>query len=456
MDFANHQSTAPESHNGKARRRASLPTDGDASSPSAPGRSAQPELLKDLNRALVLGIARRVRVFSRADLARRSGLSKVTAAAIVDEFIQVGLLRDLGSGTSRGGRPPLLLEYVPESYMAIGVEFAHGEIVAALTDLDARILHQASRPVASTTSALVLATIADLTGDVLKSFPRERILGLGFASPGLVDVDSGVVKVAIDTRWSEVPAAQFLHERTALAVTVANRSKAAALAERWRVAEAGAKHLIYVFIGSGIAAGIVADDTPFLGATSSAGELGHVTVYPSGPVCECGNSGCLHVLAGEEAIARRARELARNAQAGRLIDYVNGDVRLITADTVIDAALAGDPLAIQVVEEAGVAVGIALANVVNLFNPDVIIIGGPTSRAGPILLNAIVREARRRALPLPVQHVRFALSTLGKTAGPIGAAILVLRQASNLIFRSGGRPVLPGVLEFQPGERVDW
>ena len=403
-----------------------------------PGGSAQPELLKDLNRALILGIVRQERVFSRAEVARRSGLSKVTTSVIVDELVRAGLLRELGCGQSSGGRPPQLLEYRPDARLAIGVQFAHREVVAVATDLDAVTVRQVSRPVLDSRAESVLAAVVDVTHDLLESLPCECVLGLGFAAPGQVDIGRGVVNLAIDVGWREVPAARILGERLGLPVMVANRSKTAALAERWCGDEAGAEHLIYVSIGSGIAAGVVHGDVLYLGATSSAGELGHVTVDPSGPLCECGNRGCLHVYAGEDAIVRRARELARNLARGPLAERIDGDVRSINADVLIDAALSGDPLAIQVIEEAGTFVGIALANVVNLFNPDVIIVGGSTSRAGTALLKSIDLEVRRRSLTVPGRHVTIALSRLGATAGAIGGAILVLREANRLIFHSGG------------------
>lgn len=399
-------------------------------------RSAQPELLKDLNRSLVLGIIRRERVFSRAQVARESGLSKVTTSSIVDELIQAGLVGELGSGQSSGGRPPQLLEFLPSSRLAIGVQFAHREIVAVATDLDAKVVREVSRPAADSSAECVVAAAADLVAELLSTLPREQVLGVGFASPGLVDVEHGIVNLAIDVGWRDVPVARILAARLDLPTMVANRSKTAALAERWCWATSDAEHLIYVSIGSGIAAGVVHGDTLYLGATSSAGELGHVTVDPAGPVCECGNRGCLHVYAGEEAIVRRARELARNLPQGPLAERIDGDIRSITADTVIDAALNQDPLAIQVIEEAGEYVGIALANVVNLFNPDVIVIGGPTSRVGATLLDRICQVVRRRALTVPSRHVTIAISRLGKTASAVGGAILVLREANRLIFRT--------------------
>jgi predicted NBD/HSP70 family sugar kinase len=402
------------------------------------GGPAQLGLLKDLNRASILAIVRETHEVTRAEVARRSGLSKATASLIVDDFIQAGLLRELGSGRSTGGRPPQMLEFIPNARTAVGAEFAHDTVTAVLTDFAGRILAQSQRSVTVQNAEHVLIQTADLVLELLRDVDRARVLGLGFASPGLVDVERGIVKEAIDVGWREVPAAQLLRDRLNLPVAVANRSKTAALAESWTATGVRGRHLIYAFLGSGIAAGIVHDERLFVGATSSAGELGHMTVDPAGPVCECGNSGCLHVFAGEEAIARRARELVRQRPGQSRIEQASRDSRHITADTVIDGALAGDALSLDILREVGTFVGIALANVVNLMNPDEIIIGGPTSRAGAALLEPIRAEIQRRALSIPARHVNVRLSTLGATAGAFGGAILVLQSATQWIFPGDG------------------
>src|SRR5579884_4287863 len=145
-----------------------------------PERSAQPELLKDLNRALVLGLAQKERVFSRAEIARRSGLSKVTTSAIVDELIQAGLLRELGTGPSNGGRPPQLVEYLPSSRLVIGVQYAHREVIAVVTDLDATPVLQVSRPVPNSSAESVLGAVVAIVNELLASLKRETVLGVGF------------------------------------------------------------------------------------------------------------------------------------------------------------------------------------------------------------------------------------------------------------------------------------
>jgi N-acetylglucosamine repressor len=408
---------------------------------TGPRRPAQLDLLKDLNRASILAIVRDNRPVSRPEIARRSGLSKGTATVIVDELLQAGLVREIGAGESTGGRRPQLVEFVPSARLAVGAEFAHGTVAVVVTDFDGRALRQTERSVPLSTPDEVLARTSEAVADVLRDVDVTRVLGLGFASPGLVDMERGVVTQAVDLSWRDVPAGQYLSEHLGLPVAVANRSKTAALAESWVATPPRPRHLVYVFVGSGLAAGLVHDDALFVGGSSSAGELGHVTVDPDGPVCECGNTGCLHVLAGEEAIVRRARELTRRVETSeRSGTVLSGDPHLITADRVIDAAIGGDELALGVIRDAGIAIGVALANVVNLLNPDEIIIGGPTSRVGMPLLEPIQQEIRRRALHTPASHVTVRLSTLGRWAGAIGGAILVLGNASRTLLGAREAP----------------
>lgn len=155
---------------------------------------------------------------------------------------------------------------------------------------------------------------------------------------------------------------------------------------------------------------------------------------PDGPLCGCGNRGCLQALASGPAIANRAREQLRHSPASLLIDLVDGQPERIQPETVFAAAEAGDPLALDVVNETAVYLGIAMANLINLFNPELVVLGGPVGQRGLILLNTVRAEAQRRAMAYPFSAARIVTSTLGSDAGAIGAAVLVLQRASELFF----------------------
>lgn len=397
--------------------------------------SAQPESLKDINRTRTLEIIQQSRVISRPQLAERTGLSRATIAHLADELLATGLVRQRGLGDSQGGRPPVLLEFNPSAAMALGARLRDHRWGLVLTDLDARVIKRLDVPLGNTAPETAIAALQAGIAEITAGIDRTRLLpAIGLGTPGLVDMRSGVVKTAVDVGWFEVPIADLAAEALGIPAYVANRSKVGALAELWWGRESNVQNLIYISIGTGIAAGIVIQGQLYTGANSSAGELGHVTVLPDGPLCACGNRGCLQVMAAGPAIANRARAQLRQAPDSRLLSMVDGHPEWIEAETVFAAAAQGDALSQQIVKEVATYLGIAIANLVNLFNPEVIILGGTVGQIGHVLLAPIQSEVQRRAMAYPLAAVHITTSNLGPDAGAIGAAVLVLQRASELLF----------------------
>jgi glucokinase len=273
--------------------------------------------------------------------------------------------------------------------------------------------------------------VAEITREI---DPTRLLPAIGLGTPGLVDMQAGLVKTAVDVGWFDVPIGAMAEASLGMPVYVANRSKVGALAELWAGRDQNLQSLIYISIGTGIAAGMVMQGQLYTGANSSAGELGHVTILPDGPLCGCGNRGCLQALASGPAIANRAREQLRHSSRSLLIDLVEGHPERIIPETVFVAAEAGDALACEVVDTTAVYLGIAIANLINLFNPERIVLGGPVGQRGQILLEPTRAEAQRRAMAYPLAAAQIVTSTLGPDAGAIGAAVLVLQRASELFF----------------------
>lgn len=398
-------------------------------------RIGQPELLKEINRARALDILIQTRVLSRPQLAERTGLSRATIAILVDELLQAGLVREHGLGDSGGGRPPLLMEFNPDAAFALGARMRDGAWGIVITNLDAQVIHHLDIAVPDHSPEAAIRTLGDGVQTIMARADAARILpAIGVGTPGLVDVYSGVITSAVDVGWFAVPIREMVEQALGMRTFVANRSKVGALAELWCGVHPGVKDIIYVSIGTGIAAGIVHDGQLYVGVNSSAGELGHVTILPDGPLCPCGNRGCLQQLASGPAIANRARERLRDPGASILRGLVGDHPEWVTPQTVFAAAEQGDPLALEIVTEAARYVGIAVANLVNLFNPQLVVIGGPVGQVGQVLMDPLRDEVRRRAMAYPLSAVEIVTSNLGAYAGAIGAAVLVLQQASELIF----------------------
>jgi glucokinase-like ROK family protein len=266
------------------------------------------------------------------------------------------------------------------------------------------------------------------------SIPILPAIGLG--TPGLVDIRDGQIKLAADIGWVDVPFRELVEEVLHLDTYIANRSKVGALAEYWYGTRKGVKDLIYVSIGTGVAAGIIHQGRLFIGANSSAGELGHLTILPDGPLCPCGNRGCLQQLVCEEAIANLARQRLRGSAGSLLQELTGHHPELISATQVFTAAEQGDAVALETIDEIASYIGIAFAGLINLFNPEVIFLGGPVGEASEILSDRVKEKIRHRAMAYPMSAVQIQRSSLGTDAGAIGASVLVLQRASELFFQT--------------------
>lgn len=382
------------------------------------------------SRSVIFNLLRDSPQTTRTELAARSGLSKPTVSEIVAALLKDGFLRETGKFSEGRGRSRILLELVPTARLVLGTHLGDGVCTAVLADLRARPLRTASRFVAGTDPGSALEAITTCV-DELRADAGTAILGVGVGVPGSVDPAGRRVTISVPYGWRDVPIADLLEERLGLPVLATNRAKAATLGELWRGGHPAVEHLFYVFVGRGIVAGIVANSALYVGAAGGAGELGHMTILPDGPLCGCGNHGCLHTLASESAIVRGFRARVRQHPGVALPNNLAGaDLGTISLQMLHEAARHGDPLVLETVREAGAYLGIALANVVNLINPSRIIIGGPVAGFGEPLFEAVRAEVHRRALWDSLSDLAIAPSSLGDDAGPIGAAALLLERVA--------------------------
>ena len=397
--------------------------------------AGRPELMKEINLARAFEALKVARILSRPELAQQIGLSRATIATLSEDLLRTGVAQEVGLGMSTGGRPPILLEFNPNAAFAMGACMRDRQWDIVATNLDGQVQARHEAQIGGGSPDDAVEALQTGIAVMVAQFGQERLLpAIGLGTPGLVDMTSGLIKSAVDMGWNDVPMRDMVERALGMRTLVANRSKVSALAELWYGSKSGVQNLIYISIGSGVAAGIVCDGQLYVGANSSAGELGHVTILPDGPRCPCGNRGCLQQLVSGPAIANRARERLREGGESLLSSLVGHRPEWITAQTVFEAAEQDDPLACEIVEEIAGYLGIAIANLVNLFNPEMIVLGGSVGQAGQILLEPLQEEVRRRAMAYPLSVVRIVKSSLGVEAGAIGAAVLVLRRTGELIF----------------------
>lgn len=307
----------------------------------------------------------------------------------------------------------------------IGVDLGGTQVRAIRCDQQGNILqHARMRTAMNGGPDAVIQQIVHLIGEVRGDLPEEAIAGVGIGTPGPVDAHSGMVFEAPNLpQWVNVPLRSMIAERTGLSVAVGNDANSAALGE-WLFGNGkGTDHFVYVTVSTGIGGGVIIDRSLLLGRKGIAGEVGHMVIQVGGPRCGCGNYGCWESLASGTALAARANEAVAAGESTSLATQIQpGNIK---ASDVAEAASAGDPFAIRLMEREGELIGIGLVNVLHLFSPERIALGGGVmqnaDRLFPPMWDAINRLAMK-----PYRDVEIGVATLGDRTGVLGAAALVL------------------------------
>jgi glucokinase len=317
------------------------------------------------------------------------------------------------------------------SSLIIGVDLGGTKISAGAVSLDgARTLGVRSIPTQSELGAegVVERIYSAIEGVILDTMneagaSRKDFIGIGVGAPGPLDRSKGLVVVAPNLGWRDFPLRDRVTSRFGLPCTLDNDANCATLGEFWCGAARGGNNVVGITIGTGIGGGLIIDGKLYHGSSDVAGEIGHTTIDVNGRHCNCGNYGCLEAYASGPAIATRAREaLQREDTASLLPSMVNAQLDRITAETVYDAAKKGDGLANEIVRDTARYLGAGIANLLNLINPDVVVIAGGVTRAGEALFAPLNTEVRRRAFTPAVKACRIVPAELPGTAGIVGAA----------------------------------
>lgn len=307
----------------------------------------------------------------------------------------------------------------------VGIDLGGTKMLAALVSAEGKIIKKREIPTRPEHGADdVIRRMKELVGELAGD--KEPIGGIGIATAGILDPTGGIVRSATNLGWQDVPVGPNLAERFGCRVTVENDANAAAYGEWVAGAGKGTEHFVYVTVSTGIGAGIISGGRLVTGVTHSAAELGHMTIDWRGPLCGCGNRGCLELYASGTAIARAAAEAVRRGEpsAAALGALVQGDASRVTAKHVATAAAQGDALALALAREAGEAMGAGLASIVHAANPQLVALGGGALGIGEPLLGPMREAFAARCIPSMAQEVRLALTALGGDAGVIGAALL--------------------------------
>jgi len=321
----------------------------------------------------------------------------------------------------------------------IGIDLGGTNIRAAVVDHIGEIIAYGHRQtLANEGPRAVIDRMIDAAREVMAKagLAQCQVAAVGVGSPGPLDIEAGVtLSPATLPGWDRVPIRQLIEEGLGIPTTLENDANAAALGEHCFGAGRGVDHMIYVTVSTGIGGGLILDGTLYHGATGMAGEIGHTTILADGPLCGCGNRGCLEALASGSAIARRAREIVTSGVPTRIANLANGNIDLITAKLVADAASEGDVEAEKILSEAMDYLGTGMASLVNLFNPELVVIGGGLAHIGERLFGPVRHIIKQRAFLAQAQAARVVPAELGDHAGVLGAS----EVASIALFHGMGK-----------------
>jgi glucokinase-like ROK family protein len=367
---------------------------------------------------------------SRTDLAEQMGLTRAAVTIIVNDLLANRVILEAESRAIPNGRPPVVLEINPKRGIVAAVDMGATHVSIALADFSGKIIDEISRAfdvkqgpqVCLEEVNRILHELVDRHG-----INFSQIMAAGVGVPGPVIKEAGsVASPPIMPGWDGYPIRKKLEEIWGCSVSLNNDAELGALGEWAYGAGRGEKNLAFIKVGSGIGAGLIINQQIYTGTTGSAGEIGHITIDENGPLCTCGNHGCLEAFAGGNAIALQAKKLV---ESGKRTLLSNIPKENITAQEVAESARHGDLPSQEIIMRAGTFIGIAIAGLVNLFNPGAVIIGGGVSQASDLLTTSIRRAVRERSLRASEQSVHITTAMLGGRSSLMGAIVQAISIA---------------------------
>jgi glucokinase-like ROK family protein len=393
---------------------------------------------------------------SRSDIAEELGLTRAGVTIIVNDLLDSGILLETNSRSTPSGRPPVVLELNPEYGLVAAIDMGASHLSVAVGDFSARIIQETEQPFRIDNGpekclkevTQVLQTTVEKCGIKIKD-----LSAVGVSVPGPVVTDAGMVMAPpIMPGWDRFPIRDTLEKLWKVSVTINNDADLGALGEWAYGAGRGEKNLAFIKVGSGIGAGLIVDQQIYVGSTGSAGEIGHLTIDKNGPLCTCGNYGCLEAFASGSAIEIQAQKLA---ESGKRTLLTNTGPNRISVSDVADAARRGDLAAQEIIKRSGTFIGIAIAGLINLINPSTVIIGGGVAQVGDLLTGPIRQEVRERSLRASEHGVRITTAMLGRRSSLIGALVQAINIAVHDAIERKARSPRSAAMEIEPLSQTD-
>lgn len=386
-----------------------------------------PSAVRAHNLSLALNLIRDRGSISRAEITAITGLSAPTISALVNVLIDGDFVREAGIGISSGGRRPILLEFNYNARYVIGVDLGATHIITLLMNLEGKIISRQNRRLdVIGRPKEAIEAVRNMVFEVTSKsrVHEEDILGVGLTIPApLHDDQTGTFLTYYMPAWKGIRPAEEIGRSLRLPIYLENDANAGAIAEKWWGMGKGYDSLAYIKIGTGVGSGLVINNEIYRGYSGSAGEIGHTTIETKGRLCRCGNHGCIESYVGLPGILMDAREGLANDPAW------TGKLENLTMDQIIQAARDGNAVCLNLIHNAGRYLGVGIANLINLVNPGLIILGGDLTDAGDMLMDSVFSSMRERTIPFESHFEKIIIGELGQDTVAIGVATVVIEKA---------------------------
>lgn len=379
------------------------------------------DLIRAINRSTVLNTIKTNGSISRVEIARKTGLSAATVTGITAELIEDGLVFEKAEGDSRGGRRPILLAINPQGGYVVGVKLMEKHVVGAITDLEATIIakhfeeHTAQSP--DVAVDILTDVVNTLVGEIQIS--RNRLLGVGVGLAGIVNARDGILRYSPYFGWRDVPFVELLLSRLQIPIYIDNDVNTLTLNEQLFGSGQGIENFLTVTVGRGIGLGIVVNGQLYRGGYGGGGEFGHTVIDPTGPPCACGKQGCLETYVSDPSLLKFAAQAAARRELPENIE---------TMDDLIACAQSGNTAAQTIFAQGGEKLGFGIANLINILNPQEVIISGEGIRSGKFLFDPMNAAITQNVMPGLADDTDIRIDEWEDDAWARGAASLVLRE----------------------------
>lgn len=384
----------------------------------APTTLGNRDLIRAINRSIILNTIKTMGPVARAEVARVTGLSPATVTGITADLIEEDLIFEKETGDSSGGRRPILLAINPNGRYVVGLKLMEDKAVGALTDLEATIIARQTTSLSSPEHdpQVLLSALGGMTETLLDQagVSRQKLLGVGLGLAGIVDSDRGLLRQSPFLGWRDLPVRDLLKDLVNVPVIIDNDVNTLTMTEKWFGVGHDVDNFLTITVGRGIGMGIVVNRQVYHGAHGGAGEFGHTLVDPEGEICDCGKRGCLETIVGDHGLLRAANKVLPQPVA--------------SVDDLLSLAESGDAVAQAVFARAGETLGRAVANMINIFDPQRIIISGEGACYGKWLFDPMRGAIDQHILPTLRFDIEIRIELLGDDAWARGAASLVMRE----------------------------